>query len=216
MTKIKSFAFNPFQMNTCLLWDDTGEAVIVDPGMQGSNEEQQVVDLINKNNLTLVGMLLTHAHIDHIIGCGFIAEKYNLKLKAHPDCSHFLKEAPVYASTFGMTLDKVVQVEDFVNDGDEVKFGNSTLKVLYTPGHADGSVCYYSEDDNFVVTGDVLFNQSIGRTDLPTGDYDKLQKSIWEKLFVLPNETVVYSGHGPTTTIGNEKLFNPFVAIGKE
>ncbi len=216
MIKIKSMAFNPFQMNTCLLWDETGECIIIDPGMYGNDEEQKVEEFITDNNLTLTGMLLTHAHVDHIIGCGYIADKYGLRLKAHSECSGFLENAPAYAATFGMSLDKVVPVEEFINDGDEVRIGNSVLKVFYTPGHADGSVCYYSAEDNFVVTGDVLFNQSIGRTDLPTSDYDKLQKSIWDKLFTLPNETIVYPGHGPTTTIGSEKLTNPFVAIGRE
>lgn len=216
MIHIEVFPFNPFQMNTIVLWDDTNECVIIDPGMHISTEEQQLVDFITEKNLKPVELLLTHAHIDHIIGCAFIADKYKLKLKAHSDGNFFLKDAEAYGSTFGITIDKVIPVESFIVDGDEVKFGDSVLKVLFTPGHADGSVCYYSAPDNMVVTGDVLFNQSIGRTDLPTGDYDKLQKSIWEKLFTLPDSTVVYPGHGPSTTIGNEKTHNPFVAIGKE
>jgi len=125
-----------------------------------------------------------------------------------------MTNAGAYAMTFGISLPEVKKIDRYLKDDEEIAFGGSTLKVLFTPGHADGSVCFYSEKNHFVITGDVLFNQSIGRTDLPTGNYDLLQKSIWEKLFTLPDETVVYPGHGPETTIGFEKINNPFVAIG--
>lgn len=215
MITIKTFAFNPFQVNTYILSDESGDCVIIDPGMQGSQEENTVVDYINNNNLKPVMMLLTHAHIDHILGNSFTAHRFNLRLTAHKDCVPFLDNAIAYASTFGLSLESVKDIDDYIDENEDVIFGNSRLKVLHTPGHANGSVCFYSEEDKFVITGDVLFNQSIGRTDLPTGDYDLLQKSIWEKLFTLPDETVAYPGHGPETTIGSEKVSNPFVAIGK-
>lgn len=215
MITLKRFAFNPFQVNTYILSDETGECIIIDAAMQDDNEENTVVEYIDKHNLKPVMMLLTHAHIDHILGNNFISEKYNLRLSAHEDSVPFLDNAIVHASTFGLALDKVKDIDDFIDESEDISFGNSKLKVLFTPGHANGSVCYYSPKDKFVITGDVLFNQSIGRTDLPTGDYDLLQNSIWEKLFTLPDETVAYPGHGPETTIGSEKVNNPFVAIGR-
>lgn len=215
MTTLKRFAFNPFQVNTYVLHDETGECIIIDPGMQGDLEESEITDYINTQNLKPVMLLLTHAHIDHIVGNSFIAKTYDLPLTAHEDCVPFLINAEAYASTFGLTLKEVKSIDNFIDEDSEIKFGKSKLKVLFTPGHANGSLCFYSEEDNFVITGDVLFNQSIGRTDLKTGNYDLLQKSIWEKLFTLPDETVVYPGHGPETEIGFEKANNPFVAIGR-
>ena len=215
MITLKRFAFNPFQVNTYILSDETGECIIIDAGMQGQSEEDILEEYINNHNLKPVMLLLTHAHIDHIIGNSFVADKFELKLTAHKDCVPFLKNAISYAATFGLTMDRVKEIDSFINEDSEIKFGNSSLELLFTPGHANGSVCFYSPKDKFVITGDVLFNQSIGRTDLPTGDYDLLQKSIWEKLFTLPDETVAYPGHGPETTIGSEKVNNPFVAIGR-
>jgi hydroxyacylglutathione hydrolase len=215
MIKIKRFAFNPFQVNTYILWDETRECVIIDAGMQGESEEDIITAFIRDNDLTPVQLLLTHAHIDHIIGNSFISDRYKLKLYAHEDCVPFLENAVAYASTLGLSMESVKEIDSFISEETLIKFGDSELKVLNTPGHANGSVCFYSEDDNFVITGDVLFNQSIGRTDLPSGDYDLLQNSIWEKLFTLPDNTEVHPGHGPETSIGFEKVNNPFVAIGK-
>lgn len=215
MIKLKRFAFNPFQVNTYVLSDETGECVIIDAGMQGGAEENLITDYIESNNLKPVMLLLTHAHIDHILGNEFIVNNYNLKLFAHKEGVPFLSNAVAHAASFGLSIDKVVDIDEFIDENKDITFGNSSLKVLYTPGHANGSVCFYSKEGNFVITGDVLFNQSIGRTDLPTGNYEILQNSIWKKLFTLPDETVAYPGHGPETTIGSEKVNNPFVAIGK-
>jgi len=214
MITVKRFAFNAFQVNTYVLNDETRECIVVDAGMQGPDEEKQIVSYIEDNQLKPVLLLNTHTHIDHILGNTFLAEKYNLPLAAHHDAEKFLTNAATYAITFGITMNDVKSIDRFLDDTGTVDFGDSSLRILYTPGHADGSLCFYSADDGFVIAGDVLFKESIGRTDLPTGDYDLLQKSIWEQLFTLPDETVVYSGHGPETTIGHEKLNNPFVAIG--
>jgi len=216
MITVKQFPFNPFQVNTYVLFDETKECVIIDPGMQGKNEEEELTNYIDANGLKPVLLLNTHAHIDHIVGNYFVANKYNLQLNAHKDCVGFLTNAAAYADSFGLKMGAVKSIDNFVGEEEKIKFGNSTIQVLYTPGHADGSLCFYSEKDNFVITGDVLFNQSIGRTDLPTGNYDLLQQSIWEKLFTLPDSTTAWPGHGPETNIGFEKLHNPFVAIGKE
>lgn len=215
MITLKKFTFNPFQVNTYLLSDETGECIIIDAAMDGLAEEAEIADYIKYHNLTPVMLLLTHAHVDHIGGNHFMVDKYDLELTAHKDCVPFLTNATSYASNFGLVIDKVAEIQNYIDEDVVVKFGNSTLRVLFTPGHANGSLCFYSPENHFVITGDVLFNQSIGRTDLPTGNYDVLQNSIWEKLFTLPDETVVYPGHGPETSIGFEKVNNPFVAIGR-
>lgn len=216
MITIKRFSFNPFQMNTYVLSDETRECAIIDAGMDGSAEEDDIVSYISENGLKPVLLVNTHTHIDHILGNSFIAKKYNLELLAHKDSVGFIERAAGQAQMFGMQMSETKSIDKFIDEGESLNFGNSSMQILLTPGHADGSLCFYSEEDKFVITGDVLFNQSIGRTDLPTGNYELLQKSIWEKLFTLPDETVAYPGHGPETTIGYEKLHNPFVAIGKE
>jgi glyoxylase-like metal-dependent hydrolase (beta-lactamase superfamily II) len=216
MITVKLFTFNPFQENTYLLSDETKECIIIDAGMDGSVEEDEITSYISENGLKPVLLVNTHAHVDHILGNNFIAKKYNLELVAHKDSVNFIERAASQAQMFGMEMSETKSIDKFIDEGETLNFGNSSLQIFLTPGHADGSLCFYSEKDKFVITGDVLFNQSIGRTDLPTGNYDLLQKSIWEKLFTLPDETVAYPGHGPETTIGYEKLHNPFVAIGKE
>ena len=215
MIRVQRFPFNAFEVNTYILHDETGECVIIDAGMQEASENNEIVAYIEGNRLKPILLLNTHTHIDHILGNAFLAEKYGLPLVAHRDAEKIMTNAPAYAMTFGISIPKVKGIDRFISDGDKIGFGDSFLETLFTPGHADGSVCFYSAKDNFVITGDVLFNQSIGRTDLPTGDYDVLQKSIWQKLFTLPDQTVVYPGHGPETTIGFEKVNNPFVAIGR-
>jgi hydroxyacylglutathione hydrolase len=214
MITIQKFTFNLFDENTYVLSDESGECIIIDPGMNNALEEKELVDYIKQAGLKPISVILTHAHIDHILGCQFAVKHYNIKMLGHKGCDKFISQAKVQASTFGIPFNGAPNIDNFLIEGDTVSFGNSELKVLYTPGHANGSLCFYSEKDKSVLSGDVLFNQSIGRTDLPTGDYDLLKYSIWEKLFTLPEETVVYAGHGPETTIGSEKINNPFVAIG--
>jgi glyoxylase-like metal-dependent hydrolase (beta-lactamase superfamily II) len=213
MINIKRFTFNAFQVNTYVLSDETGECIIIDPGMDSREEESQLTGYIDENNLRPVLLVNTHTHVDHILGNSFIADRYQLKLAAHRDSAPFLKGAKGHAMVFGIRLKQVKEIDTYLEEGEVLRFGNSSLQIFLTPGHANGSLCFYSERDGLVITGDVLFNQSIGRTDLPTGDFDKLQQSIWKKLFVLPDDTVAYPGHGPETTIGFEKANNPFVAI---
>lgn len=215
MVHIKRFSFNPFQVNTYVISDETRECVIIDPGMQGKDEENELFDYIASNQLKPVLLLNTHAHIDHIVGNAVVAKTYELPLGAHSDCEPFLIHSKEYARTFGLQLDEVQAIGFYITPEETLSFGNSSISVLHTPGHANGSVCFYCEEAKFVVTGDVLFYQSIGRTDLKTGNYDLLQQSIWEKLFTLPDDTIAYPGHGPETSIGSEKVNNPFVAIGR-
>ncbi len=216
MLQVKKFIFNPFQLNAYVVYNETGEALIFDPAVSNAGEMQQLEDFIAGKKLVPKLLVNTHSHIDHIIGNQKVAERYGIKLAAHPAGQPFLDRAFDSAERFGLQLDVVKAIDIPLNGDEELKLGDDVLQVLDTPGHADGSLCFYAEKEGFVITGDVLFYQSIGRTDLPTGDYDKLQKSIWEKLFVLPDETKVYPGHGPDTKIGREKTENPFVAIGIE
>lgn len=211
MIQIKKFVFNPLQVNTFVLYDETKECVIIDPGCSDGTESLELMDFIKEEGLKPVRMLLTHTHVDHVIGINMMEEMLGIKTEAHEAGLVFLDHTISTAATYGISIDKNPSVGIYIKEGDEITFGKSKLDVLYTPGHADGSVCFLSRKDNFVVVGDVLFQMSIGRTDFPTGDYDLLKQNIFEKLFTLPDDTVVYTGHGPETSIGFEKSNNPFL-----
>ena len=211
MISLKIFVFNSFQVNTYILYDDTKECIIIDPACSSQAEFNIIENFIKENNLKPVAFYNTHCHIDHVVGNYFIDKYYKIPLGIHKAGLGTLKLSKVYGLAMGLHIEKIIKPSFFLNEGDEVKFGNSVLKVLYTPGHLDGSICFYSEKDKFVIVGDVLFHQGIGRTDLPTGNYDLLISSIKTKLFILPDSTVVYPGHGESTSIGYEKKFNPFL-----
>lgn len=211
MIHIKVFVFNPFQENTYLLHDETRECVIIDPGCYSAEEELELTQYIKDERLKPVALINTHTHIDHILGNNFIYKTYGLKPVVHKAGEVFLETAPEHGSLFGFNVGKMVMPEKYLEENQVFKFGNSSLDVLYTPGHVDGSICLVNHENRFVISGDVLFNGSIGRTDLPTGDFDLLAKSIREKLYTLPDNFVVHPGHGPATTIGEEKTGNPFV-----
>jgi len=211
MIKIKRFVFNFFQVNTFVLYDESNECIIIDPGCIDPKEQKELLDFINDNDLSPVKLLNTHTHIDHILGDVFITESFGLKPEIHEGGLPFMEHLIESANQFNVVVETIPEAGKFLHDGDIIKFGNSSLEVLETPGHADGSICFYSKEQKFVIVGDVLFNQSIGRTDLPTGDFDLLAKSIKEKLYSLPEDTVVYPGHGPETTIGFEMRNNPYV-----
>jgi len=211
MISLKIFVFNAFQVNTYILYNDSKECIIIDPGCS-TQEEFNVIDaFIKENKLKPIAYYNTHCHIDHVVGNCFIDKYYKIPLGVHKAGLSFLKTSKITGLAFGFHIEKVVKPALFLNDGDEVKFGNSVLKVLYTPGHVNGSVCFYSEKDKFVIVGDVLFHHGIGRTDFPTGDYDLLISSIKNKLLTLPDSTTVYPGHGESTTIGDERRFNPYL-----
>lgn len=212
--QIKRFVFNPFQVNTYLLFDETGECAIIDPACSLPAEQQALSNFIQQHQLKPVRLLLTHTHIDHILGVAWAMQTFGLEASAHPDSELYLRNAVDQAELFGLRLSGTFEPQLGLSEDEEVSFGNTQLKVLHTPGHALGSVCFYHQPSASLFAGDVLFHQSIGRTDLPGGDYDVLKNNIWRKLFVLPDNTVVYPGHGPETTIGTEKVSNPFVAIG--
>lgn len=208
---IHSFSFNAFQVNTYIIWDETKECIIVDAACYQEFEKKELKDFLAHNGLKPVKLLNTHCHIDHILGNPYIEMEFGLRPYIHAAGKVFLQNAVEHAWSFGFELEKVVDPIGFVEDGEEISFGNSRLKVLYTPGHADGSICLLSEESGFVVTGDVLFNGSIGRTDLPTGDFNLLIESITNKLLSLPSDITVFPGHGPSSSIGDEKMHNPFL-----
>ena len=211
MIHIKKFTFNPFQVNTFVLYDDTGECAIIDASCYEKSEKKELAAFIKENNLTPVLQLLTHCHIDHMLGSRFVSKTYKLKPLTHKDSLPFLENSKEYGKVFGFDVDKPVMPSEFLEEGDMIEFGNQELKVIHTPGHAAGSLCFYHEPEKFVIVGDVLFQNSVGRTDLPTGDHDLLIKSILQKLLVLPDDTTVYPGHGPATSIQEEKTGNPFL-----
>ena len=211
MITIQGFTFGPFQENTYLLFDETKECAIIDPGCSNESERNDVADFIKEEGLKPVKLLNTHCHIDHVMGNTFIAKKYNLELEIHKEDLVVLQSLPQVSHLYGLNAEESVDPSNFLNEGDQVIFGNSRLDILFTPGHSPGSICFVSHQDKIVIGGDVLFYGSIGRTDLPGGDHETLLSSIREKLFSLPDDFVVLSGHGEETSIGFEKKNNPFL-----
>ncbi len=209
--KAQSFTFGPFQENTYILYDDSKECVIVDPGCYSQAEENELKNFVTQNNLKVVKLLNTHCHVDHVAGNAFVFDTYGFKPIIHKDDLPVLDSQQRVSEMYGLPCNISPRPESFIQQHDIVEFGNSKLKVIHTPGHAPGHVVFYNEEEKFLINGDVLFKRSIGRTDLPLGNHDQLINSIKTKLFVLPEETVVYCGHGPNTTIGEEKKLNPYL-----
>ncbi len=211
MIKVTSFEFNPFHENTYILSDETKECIIIDAGCYNKEEENELVNHITENNLKPIALIDTHSHIDHVLGNKFILGKYNIPLQMHRNELEGLRQAHIYGTMWGIKMQPSPEPTSFLDEGDVVSFGNSKLQILFTPGHSSGSLSFYSKENTFIISGDVLFNQSIGRTDLPGGDFDTLIRSIKLKIFPLPEDTIVYSGHGEPTKIGMEKWHNPFL-----
>lgn len=208
---IKSFTVNGFAVNAFVLSDESGNCIIIDPGFYGSSEEEMLVKYISNNNLRPVMALNTHCHVDHILGNKFVCEHYNIPLAAHKDDGFILAHAAEMGEMFGFKVKASPPVQKFINDGEVIRFGNSELIALHIPGHSPGSLSFYCRNDKFIIAGDVLFAGSIGRTDLPGGNFETLISGIVNKLMVLPGETVVFPGHGPSTTIAHEHDTNPFL-----
>ena len=211
--KIKVFNFNMIQVNTLVLYDDTKESVIIDPGMDNDLDRKLLSDFVNDNALKIKYIINTHPHIDHVLGNGYCVNSFHVPLLMHEAGLPIYNRSIAYDAAFGMDCDKsdFPAPDRFIQEGERICFGNQELQVMYTPGHVDGSVCLYSSAAGCVIVGDVLFADSIGRSDLPTGNHAALIESIKGKLMTLPEATVVYPGHGPTTTIGSEKRDNPFL-----
>ena len=211
MLKVKSFVFSPIQENTYLLYNEFNACAIIDPGCYFPEEQDKLKAFITQSGLKPLMLLNTHCHLDHVFGNKFVAEAFGLRLQIHEKEKAMLDLAPASGLMYNMPFDNYTGELSFLKEGDKIKLGEDELQVIEAPGHSPGHVCFYCAGQNFIISGDVLFNRSIGRTDLPGGDHESLLKNIREKLFVLPDETVVYSGHGPATTIGEEKRENPFL-----
>lgn len=212
MIEVKSFTFNPFQENTFLLINEKKECFIIDPGCYFTNERNTLTDAITSGGLVPVQLLNTHCHLDHIFGNKLVYQHYGLKPRIHPWEQVVLDRSPQAGQMYNVPFDPSPNpAAEYLKDNELLFWGNDELKVILAPGHSPGSVCFYCEKQQFLIGGDVLFRESIGRSDLPGGNYETLERSIRERLYVLPDEVVVYPGHGPQTTIGHEKRHNPFV-----
>ena len=209
--RVETFTFNAFMENTYLLYDETREAIVIDAGMNSSVENQIFKDYIKENGLTLKHHLLTHAHVDHVLGSEFLVEEYQVYPMMHKNGIQILDTMEYFVGVYGLNPTKMILPIGYLSENESIQFGNSELSILHTPGHAAGSLCFVNKESKFVVTGDVLFKESIGRTDLPTGNLEVLMHSIKEKLFALDDDFTVYPGHGGFTSIGYEKSHNPFL-----
>lgn len=211
--KFSQFVFNGFGINTLVAWDpETREAAIIDPGNSDKEENEALDSFIEKNGLKVTHLINTHMHIDHVMGANHVAEKYGLKCEANPKDSFLGERCAEQARMFGLPQKFYgVEIGKELHEGDIIKIGKGELKVLEVPGHSPGSIALYDKADNVLISGDALFKGSIGRTDLPGGNHATLVHSVEDKLLTLPDDTVVIPGHGPSTTIGYEKKFNPFV-----
>jgi glyoxylase-like metal-dependent hydrolase (beta-lactamase superfamily II) len=213
MLNVQSFTFNPVQENTYLLYNEEGLCCIIDPGCYFASEEAELRRFIDQHELEPVLLLNTHCHLDHIFGNRFIQKTYGLTLHLHQLEKQVLDFGPVSGQMWQLPFDNYDGELKFIEEGEVIKLGNDELDILFTPGHSPGHVCFYEKAAKFLIGGDVLFNGSVGRTDLPGGDFATLEQSIKTKLFTLPGDVIVYPGHGSSTTIGDEMKSNPFVKM---
>jgi glyoxylase-like metal-dependent hydrolase (beta-lactamase superfamily II) len=213
MIKVKLFTFNPVQENTYLLYNGNNKAIIIDPGCYFTAEQETLKNFIDNTALQPLRLLNTHCHLDHVFGNKWAAKTWQLELEIPDGEQTMLELAPVSGEQWGLPFDNYKGPLHLLKDGDTIVLDDDELRVILTPGHSPASVCFYCEKQKILIGGDVLFRESIGRTDLPGGDHETLLKSIREKLFVLPDDVTVYPGHGMPTTIGYEKRNNPFLGV---
>jgi hydroxyacylglutathione hydrolase len=213
MLTVQRFTFNPVQENTYVVYNEKGHCCIIDPGCYFASEEEQLKEFVEQNRLTPVLLLNTHCHLDHIFGNYFIHKTFGLPLHLHKLEKPVLDYGPAAGQLWELPFVNYDGELKFLEDDDVITIGDDELKVLFTPGHSPGHVSYYSKENKFILSGDVLFEGSVGRTDLPGGDFAVLQETIKTRLYTLPEDTVVYSGHGNTTTIGDEMKSNPYVPM---
>jgi glyoxylase-like metal-dependent hydrolase (beta-lactamase superfamily II) len=210
MLQLQVFPNNPYQENTYIVFDGTGEAAIIDPGMYTATEQNAVINFIKANHLKPVLLLNTHCHIDHVLGNLFVFEQYGLKPQFNKGELDILTAIPGYAPQVGLRYEVSPLPDTFLPEIGTITLGSSTFELIFAPGHSPAHLCFYARAENFLIGGDILFRGSIGRADLPGGNYNQLIDNIEQKLFTLPDDCVVYPGHGPETTIGYEKQNNPF------
>jgi hydroxyacylglutathione hydrolase len=211
MLEVKSFVFSPIQENTYLLYNERNHGLVVDPGCYFGEEREELQSFIEKYAILPKYLLNTHCHLDHVFGNAFVHQTWNLELHLHELEKPLLDYAPTSGNKWGLPFENYKGNLNYIREGDQIRLGEDVLDVIFAPGHSPGHVCFYNKAQGFVIGGDVLFRQSIGRTDLPGGSLEVLLQSIRTQLFTLPDETVVYPGHGPSTTIGYEKRNNPFL-----
>ena len=211
MFQIKVFTFNPVHENIYQLYNEQNEWIIIDPGCYFDYEKEELKSFINLNKLQPKLLLNTHCHLDHVFGNKFVSEEYKLTLKTHPLEKNVLDLAPASGLMFNLPFDNYQGEVIYLEEGDVISLGSDELEVIHAPGHSPGSICFYCAKQKFIIGGDVLFQNSIGRTDLPYGSHEDLIRNIKEKLFKLPADVKVYSGHGPATTIGEEIKGNPYL-----
>lgn len=211
MISINKFTFNDFEVNTFVLADESKECLIIDPGCFSLEEKNELRKHIDESELKPLKIVNTHCHVDHILGNAYISETYNITVTAHKDDQHLLDEVSEYGQFFGFTVESPPTISEYVEEGGIIKLGESMLKVIHVPGHSEGSIALYCPEQKFIIAGDVLFNGSIGRTDLPGGNFETLINSIKTKMLTLPGDVTVYPGHGPSTTIKHEIDTNPFL-----
>ncbi len=213
MLNVQSFTFNPFQENTYVLYNENKDCCIIDPGCYFEQERKDLTDFIAQNGLRPVYLLNTHCHIDHIFGNEGVRQTYGLDLHLHPLEEGVLAFGPLTGEKYAVAFTPYTGALNFISERDVIKIGDEELQILFTPGHSPGSIAFYSKAHKFVIAGDVLFEGSVGRTDLPGGSFEVLEQSIKTKLYTLPSDVIVYPGHGGSTTIGDEMKTNPFVKM---
>lgn len=211
MLQVTAFTFNPFQENTYVLINEQKQCWIIDPGMYGADEEREIYDFIQEEGLQPQQIINTHAHIDHVLGIDGLKQRYNIPFGMHRLEEPVLANVKGSAMLFGFQFGAIPTVDFFIKENETISLGNDTLEVRLAPGHSPGSIVFYYAPGQWAIGGDVLFQGSVGRSDLPGGNHDVLMKSIETQLYTLPDATTVYSGHGPATTIGQEKKTNPFI-----
>jgi hydroxyacylglutathione hydrolase len=212
MLQIKCFTVNPVSQNSYLLYNEHKDCIVIDPGMFTDEEKELVVNFITHNQLVPKYLLNTHCHFDHVFANNFMATKYNLQPYLHANEKFILDNLSTTCLRFGIHFNDVyLGTINYLTEGQKIVLGNDELEVLFTPGHSPGSVSFYCAAQQFIIGGDVLFKESIGRTDLPGGDLDILTQSIKTQFYTKPNDVIVYAGHGDETTIGYEKINNGYV-----
>ena len=212
MIIVKKYVFNPFMENTYIIWDEESKvSMIIDPGCSNEEEEKTLASFVEERKLVIKYLVNTHCHIDHFLGCKFAKDKFNPIYYVPENDIPLLQNAEAQASMFGIEMKKPPSPDEYLSERKVLSLGNSSIKLLFTPGHSPGEYCLYFEEEKFCIVGDVLFQKNIGRTDLWGGSYDVLIGSIKEKLLTLPDDVIIYSGHGDNTTVGEEKISNPFL-----
>jgi glyoxylase-like metal-dependent hydrolase (beta-lactamase superfamily II) len=215
MIRIETHVFNSFQVNTYLVLDDKDQCLVVDPAFYSPDEIHTFDSYISSEGLKITGQINTHGHVDHVLGVLHLKSRYNCPFRAHPNEAGLVKNAPLMGDVFGLSMEPIPGIDESLEDLQEISLGDFSLQAILVPGHSPGSLAFYSPEGKFVITGDALFQQSIGRTDLPGGDYDTLIHSIRTRLLTLPPETLVYPGHGAPSTIAEEAEGNPFLTMAE-